>query len=391
MQVFKLFFKLLKSHKGVILMYVAIFSAIAVVMSLNNSSKVTTGEEELKEVVLEIAFVDEDQKIVGNALKEYFGENNEIMELEYDEAAIVEKLFWRELDCVIVIPEGFEASLSDENVEDMELKCMQVPGYFDALLFESDLKLYMSKLTSLLKAGYSIDDATAQLLTLREEETEVSLAEFVNENQNDISTILFLYVPYLFMTVGMLGVGIILIRINNKEVRDHMECSALTLKQRLGGLTAGILVFGLMLMALVVALAAVLSKGEILTDNRLPYFLINIFGMLLFGLSLGFFGGTVAKSQDSINGILNVLSIGLCFLGGVFVPKEFFSDAVLRVAKFSPTYWYVVTNESIGAMKQMTPELANDMFWQIALVVGYALAIFAVTVVIIANKRKKVA
>lgn len=391
MQVFKLFFKLIKSHKGVILMYTAIFSALAVVMSLNNSSKVTEGEDVLKEEVLEIAFVDEDRKVLGDALIEYFGESNEITEMEYDEEAILDELYYRKLDCVIVIPEGFEESLLDDNVEDMDLKYMQVPGYFDALLFESDLTLYMSKLNSLVKAGYGMEDAAAQLLALQEEETEVSLAEFVNENQNDICTTLFLYVPYLFMTVGVLGVGIILIRINNKEVRDRMECSALTLKQRLGGLTAGILVFGLMLMVLVVAMAAVLSKGEILTDNRLPYFLINIFGMLLFGLSLGFFGGTVLKTQDSITGLLNVISLGLCFLGGVFVPAEFFSDGVLAAAKFSPTYWYVVTNESIGAMKQMTPELAQDMFWQIAVVVGYALAIFAVTVVIIANKRKRVA
>ena len=92
-----------------------------------------------------------------------------------------------------------------------------------------------------------------------------------------------------------------------------------------------------------------------------------------------------------MNGLVNVISLALCFLGGVFVPQEFFSDTIIKVAKFFPTYWYVATNSSIGAMKQLTPQLTREMTTQVGLVVGYALVVFAVTVVIISNKRKRVA
>lgn len=391
MQVFKLYFKLLKSNKWVLLLYFVIFLSVALLVSSLQSVDGNDSQEALEEEILTVAIIDEDKETFGNALKEYFGNKNNIVDMEYNETEILDKLYWRKLDYALVIPAGFEESILDDSVADMELKCMKVPGYFDASFFESELSLYTSKLTSLLKAGYSMEEAQQQLLALQEEETKVELAGFINANQKDRATTFLVYVPYLFITLGMNGIGLILLSINAPLVKARTECSATTLKERIAGLIVGIMAYGGVMLLAVVVVVVVVSKGSILTDARFPYFLLNMFAMLLFSLSLGFFTGTVAKSQDAVNGLVNVLSIGLCFLGGVFVPQEFFSDSVINVAKFTPTYWYVATNNRIGAMTQMTSELSNDIVWQVGLVLGYALVIFAVTIVIIANKRKKIA
>ena len=391
MQVFNLYFKLLKSNMGVVIMYFAIFLTVALVVSDAQSVDGSNEKEKMKETSLTITIIDEDQESFGEGLTQYFGNGNELVEMEYDEDAILDKLYWRKLDYALVIPKGFEKSLLDEDIEDMELKCMKVPGYFDASFFESELSMYTAKLTSLLNAGYSMEEAQQQLLKLQDETTKVEVATFINENQNDRTTMFLLYVPYLFITLGMNGIGLILLTFNAPLVKARMECSATTLKIRMTGLISGIVLYGILLMVAVFVAAVILSKGSIFTDVRLPYFLLNMFAMLLFSLSLGFFTGTIAKNQDVINGLVNVLSIGLCFLGGVFVPYEFFGEAVLKVAKFVPTYWYAVNNMSIGAMTEMSSDFAKDIFWQTGLIVGYALVIFAVTIVIIANKRKKMA
>ena len=391
MQVFKLYFRLLKSYKWIIIMYFAIFLTVALVVSDAQSIDGNNSQESMKEEILTIAIIDEDKQTLGEGLKKYFSNGNELVEMEYDEQAILNELYWRKLDYALVIPKGFEASLLDDSVEDMELRCMQVPGYFDAEMFESELNMYLSKLTSLLKAGYSMEDAQEQLLDLQNEETTVELATFVNANQNDRTTAFMTYVPYLFITLGMNGIGLILLSFNAPLLKSRMECSSTTMKERIAGLVGGILLYGLFLMGAVIVVVAILSKGGIFTDVRFPYFLLNMLAMLLFSLSLGFLTGMIAKNQDAVNGLVNVLSLGLCFIGGVFVPHEFFGEEVLRVAKFFPTYWYAVTTKSIGAMTTMTSQLAGDIFWQVGLVLGYALVIFAVTVVIIANKRKKIA
>ncbi len=391
MQVFSLFFKLLKSNKWIIFMYFAIFLGVALGVSKAQSSGGSSTAEVMTETELTISIIDEDKKTLGDAMKAYFGNGNEIVEMEYDEDVIRDKLYWRDLDYVLIIPEGFEESLLDDSVEDMELKCMKVPGYFDASFFETDLNLYTSKLVALLKTGYSLEEAQEKLLALREDETKVEVANFINENQNDQTTLFLNYVPYLFITLAMNGIGLILLSFHSPLLKARMECGATTMKERMIGLIAGILLYGVLMYGVVIVATMILSKGRILTDVRFPYFLMNMLAMLLFSLSLGFFAGMVAKNANAINGMVNVFSLGLCFLGGVFVPIEFFGDEVLRVAKFFPTYWYSVTNASIGAMTEMTDKLAGEMFWQIGVVVGYALVMFALTIVILSGRRKKTA
>lgn len=386
MQVFKIYFKLLKHYKGVIILYFAIFITVALIMTGNLSADSKKGFEEEK---LDIAIIDQDKETLGTALKAYFGENHNLVDMEYDEGAILNELYWRQLDYVLVIPKGFEADLLKGNREGMELKSMRVPGYFDASYFESELTLYTSKLTGLLAAGYSIEEAEQELLDLQTEKTEVTFAAFVNENQNDACTVFFTYAPYLFITLGMNGVGIILLRFNGKEVKDRMECSATSMKSRIAGITGGILVFGAMMLVVVLIIAGVLSKGSIYTDVRFPFFVLNLVSMLVMGLSLGFLTGMVAKNSDEVNGIVNIVSLGLCFLGGVFVPQEFFSDTIIKVAKFFPTYWYVATNEIIGGMKEFDTVLSGKIFSQACLVFCYALVFFAVTLVVISNRRKR--
>lgn len=388
MQVFKVFFKLLNHYKGVIMMYFAIFLGVALVISDNGSAG--EKEEEVTATTLNIAIIDLDGKTLGKALNTYFGSRHNLIETAYDEDAILEELYWRKLGYVLIIPEGFEAALLSEDAENMELNSMKVPGTWTADYFESELALYMSKLTALLKSGYPLEEAQSVLQDLQQHKAKVSLANFVNENQNDRCTMFFIYAPYLFLALGVQGVGIILIHLNEREVKARMECSALPMKNRIGGLTAGILVYGVILLGTVIVIAGILSKGSIYGDVRFPYFLLNLTGMLLLGLSIGFLAGTVARNSDALNGIVNVVSLVLCFLGGVFVKQELFSDAITKAARFVPTYWYVNTNDAIGAMQTMNQELLQKILLQVGLVACYALAIFAITVVIISSQRKRI-
>lgn len=386
MQVFKIYFKLLNHYKGIIIMYFAIFLTVALVMTGNLSAGGKKGFEEEK---LDIAVIDQDGKTLGTAMKEYFGKTHNLVDMEYDEDTILNELYWRKIDYVLVIPKGFEDSLLKKNQKSMDLKSMKVPGLFDASYFEAELTMYTSKLTGLLSAGYSIKEAENELIHLKEDKTEVTLASFVNKNQNDACTVFFTFVPYLFITLGMNGIGIILIHFNEKEVKDRMECSSTSLRTRVAGITGAILVYGVIMLVAVLIVAGILSKGSIYTDVRFPFIILNLVSMLILGLSLGFLTGIVARSDDAVNGMVNIISIGLCFLGGVFVPQEFFSDTIIKVAKFFPTYWYVATNQTIGGMKKFNTALLGEVFPQIGLVLCYALVLFAVTLVVISNKRKR--
>lgn len=385
MLVFKTYFKLLNKYKGNIILYFAIFLGFSLFMTTILSS---SGEESFQAERLDIAIVDRDGKTVGIAIENYFKENNDFAEVPDNKKKILDELYWRALDYVLVIPKGFEESLINGE-EPMELECMKVPGNFESSYFESELNLYMSKLTGLLKAGYSLEEAQDMLMELSDEKTDVEIASFVNANQHDVCTSFFAYAPYLFISVGIVGIGIILLCFNKDEVKKRTECGALQMKERITGLSAGILVFGLILYLSVILVGAIISKGSILTDNRMPFFMLNMFAILIFSLSLGFFAGMTAKTSEAVNGMVNIFSLGLCFLGGVFVPREFFGAGVDKVAKFIPTYWYTVSNETIGAMKEVTSGFIDEIAAQTGVIFCYALVIFAVTLVIVSGRRKQ--
>ena len=69
-------------------------------------------------------------------------------------------------------------------------------------------------------------------------------------------------------------------------------------------------------------------------------YMLNSFSCMLVALALGYFTGMISENAVALNGINNVLSLGLCFLGGVFVPLEMLGNGIVSIAQFLPTYWY---------------------------------------------------
>ncbi|MDD5999984.1 MAG: ABC transporter permease [Lachnospiraceae bacterium] len=386
MRVFKTYFLILNRYKGTVFLYFAVFLSLALIMAKVNGADT---EKAFEQERLDVAIVNEDRGSFGEDVKEYFGSYNDITTMEYDEEKIANALYWKRLDYVLVIPDGFSKEL--ENGKLTDLSCVRVPGYFDSVYFESELQMYLQKLQLLVQNGYTLQEAQKELMKLQEQETKVTLASFVNEKQGDINTHFFLYVPYLFIAVGVAGIGLVLLRLNGREVKERTECGALPMRSRVGGMVAAIAVFGILLYVLVLVIDVILSKGSILQDMRLPWFLLNMFAMLLFGMSLGFFAGMVAKNVDAMNAIVNVVSLVLCFLGGIFVPREWFAGGIGKIAKLVPTYWYVVNNEEIGQMTKATSAFVKNMLIQSGIVIAYAVVFFAVTLVIISARRKRTA
>ena len=389
MRVYKAYFLILRQYKATVLIFFAVFMSLSLVMTKINSSDGGQQEEVFTQEKLDIAIVDEDEGMAAKLLQEYFGKNNQVQTMDYDEAAITDSLYWRELDYVLVIPKGFSDALAKG--EFMELSAMKVPGDFDAVYFESELTMYLQKIRALTCAGSTLPEASATLKALQNEETEVKIASFINEKQNDINSIFFLYVPYLFITVGVSGIALVLLRMNAREVRERTECSSMPMAQRIVQIVAAVLTYGMVLYGIVWLEDIILSGGAILHDHRLPWFLLNIFAMLLFGMSLGFATGMIARNDDAVNGIVNVTSLTLCFFGGVFVPKTFFSDGVRAVAQLFPTYWYVSNNELISQMTHADDAFRQTMLAQTGVILAYTLVIFAATLVFVSAKRKRTA
>ncbi len=384
MQVFKLFFKLLRTNYKIILVYFGVFLAMVTILVNLQYSKVQTGYSQDK---LDIAVVDEDNSAYSAAFMDFFKDKHNLVEVENDEKEIAEGLYWREFAYVVVIPKGFYDSLFTE--KPMELNKMEVPGSFSAGYFEADFDMFNQKIITLLECGMTFDDAIQEIMDLKELAPQVHMASFVNEAQGDTTTGVFNHMPYFFVAVGIAAISLVLHALNDREVKDRTECSPESLINRNIGLIAGVLVMGLAMQIVAVLLAAAFTGGKALTDPRLPFFILNSVCVMVFSLSLGYFAGMITKSDAAMNGLINIFSLTLCFLGGVFVPPSVMGDSVKNVCRFVPTYWYTTSNDMIGKMATADSEFLAVFAKNCLGMVLAGIAVFVLTLVLVNAKRKR--
>ena len=96
----------------------------------------------------------------------------------------------------------------------------------------------------------------------------------------------------------------------------------------------------------------------------------------------------IAKSAESLNGYQNIFALGLCFLGGVFVPQEVMGEKALQLGKFLPTYWYVVSTEEISSMVNVTTKFNEEIMKNSFIVFCYAVAVFSLALLVMSTKRR---
>jgi ABC-2 type transport system permease protein len=94
--------------------------------------------------------------------------------------------------------------------------------------------------------------------------------------------------------------------------------------------------------------------------------------------AIGLVIGAFVRSTSAQSGVVNVVALGLCFLGGVFVPQSIMSESVLAVSKFLPSYWFVKANDAIAVLRNSNPEHLHSIHNSILIQVGFAIAIFSV-------------
>ena len=107
-----------------------------------------------------------------------------------------------------------------------------------------------------------------------------------------------------------------------------------------------------------------------------PYTLLNSIAVLLVSASLAFLVGMNIKNENAKWAMVNVFSLGLSFLGGVFVPQQMMDEKILMVARFMPTYWYVKNNSLLGTAAVITDSIKTQFWVGILIQLGFAAAIF---------------
>ena len=94
-------------------------------------------------------------------------------------------------------------------------------------------------------------------------------------------------------------------------------------------------------------------------------------------------------TSDVVQAIIsNFVSLALSFLGGLFVPLEFLSEGMLKIARFLPTYWYANTFDTINHLTSYSAQALEPVVQGLLLQLGFAAMFFCLSLVV--SKYKSV-
>lgn len=69
------------------------------------------------------------------------------------------------------------------------------------------------------------------------------------------------------------------------------------------------------------------------------------------------------------------------------MPQAYLGYTVITIARFNPTHWYVKANNEISILVNYSKENLTPIIMSILIVFGFTLAILAVTLVVMKQKR----
>jgi ABC-2 type transport system permease protein len=385
MQVYKAFFKIILKNLNQIMIYVAVFISLTVTLANTNAKTINTDFSETK---VNMAFINNDTNSgLVEGLKNHISKNAKIIDIPDDAEKLQDALFFRDVEYIVRVPKGFSEGLLKGEV--IKLEKTSVPGSTSSIFLDSIIYKYLNTAKTYTSSMKNISEE--QLLSYinmdMEQNTEVKFKTSAEEvSNNEKRAYYFNYMAYSLFSVLILGVCSVMIVFNNPDLRKRNHCSPVKLNSINFQLILGNLSYAVIAWFAMVVTGFIMYGSYMFTGRGL-LFLLNSFIFTLAALSISFLIGNVIKSRNAMSAAANVFSLGTCFISGVFVPQAFLGKTVLRIASFTPNYWYVKSNNSIVNLANFNMENLTPIFFNMLIVLGFAVAVLAMALVVIKQKR----
>lgn len=335
---------------------------------------------------LRIALVDEDVSKVSAAVRSYLENYHEIDSGisgdGKDMGSLQEALYYSRIEVVVRIPDGFgEAFLAGDGTK--EILVTGQPDAEDTKYLQMELDSALRLVNVWLAAGDTLDTALQKGMEGAAGKTEVhSMAKEKESAAAVKQTAVTRYLPYVILSLLCFLLGYVIREYRKPDMRKRLQSGAKSVLRRNAEQLLAFFVIGLGLFLLILVLLAVMTGGGFLKDRAAGYYAANILCMILVGLSMAFFVGVLNKDTDALNGMVNIIALGMCLLGGVLVPESLLSGQIRKVSQFFPTYWYESTNTILSTHTVLTENLRDKVYLGYGLQLLMAAAVVAVTLAI---------
>ena len=345
MHLFKNFFRLLKNNKTGIVIYGVIFIVmiIGVVASSESIAKGNSGDTKVDISNTAVSYVDHDGSALSKGLISFLSSRTDVTDMEgRSDDSIRDMVFFGMSGYHMDIGKGFgEGKCEITYLSDFASSSSVV--YIDNLIND-----YIGTVRTYEKMGYTQEEACKKAEDLLSGETEISV---VSKEKTETSggkemAVQMINQYYCYLVIGFLclGVGHTLIANSDRKIGDRIESSPVGRKKISLINTLGLVVSGMFLWIVFIVINIALGYGTQLLEKWWWLILINSFATTLVACALASLITSFEITSDTLSMITNIVSLGMSFICGVFVPQYILGKGVLAVARFLPMYWSVYAN-----------------------------------------------
>lgn len=382
MTVFRAFLKVLNKCKVPIIMYTVMlifFGGFNMQTSENSTNFVASKPDIL------IINQDKEEGITENLIN-YIKGKSKIIEIENNEEAINDALFYRDVNYIIYIPENYREDFLSGKEPEIKIKST---GDYQSSLAEMMLERYIKLANIYQKNLYSEQEIISKINEILAKETEIQITSKLDTNNLKKATFYYNFTNYSILAGCVYVICLILSSFKEEKIAKRTIISSMNYKKYNRYLLLSNSLFAIVLWFFYVVLSFILVGNVMFTEHGIIY-IVNSFVFTICAVTIAILIGNLANNKNAINGIVNVIALGSSFLCGAFVPMELLPDTVLKIAHILPSYYFISSNEMITQLEVVNFESMRPILFNMGIILIFTI-IFAFITNIVSKKKRKIA
>lgn len=287
---------------------------------------------------LNVTVVDQSHGEASNALIDYLAKTHNVETTdEFNRKELEEAVFLAEIHGAIILDQNFEENLATgepavEVIGDqraaantqLETELSKFLMFANAQINDSG-SLDISKLDSALTDTIEVD--------INSDETSGNEADYNNVAAYSN------FAAYWLMLFLMLSVGNLMSEYNQSEIQKRITVSPLSSTSNAIQVFTSQFIVSFLAVLIMFSGILVLYHGHLENVPLTRIFLAMIL-ITVFTLAMQFAINALTTNRFMVNGLANLITLGMAFLSGIFIPLELFGDTAQKIAEFLPLYHY---------------------------------------------------
>ena len=336
MTVYKTFFKVVNKYKFLILIYTAMLILFAG-FNMQTSQNSTNFVAEKPDVL--IINNDKEQKLSKN-LVEYIEKNSNIVDIENDEEARNDALFYRDVSYIIYIPENYSKDFLNGLNPEINIKSAGDAGSSYA---EMMLTRYIKVANIYQKELQNEDELIKTINETLEKEAETEITSKLDTDNLTRAAFYYNFMNYSILAGCVYVICIIISSFREEKIRKRTVISSMNYKKYNRQLLVSNGALAFILWLLYVVLSFILIGDIMFTANGL-ILIANSFVFSICSLTIAFLIANLINNKNAINGIINVVALRFklfmwCFCASRMVARHYIKNSSYF------TFILVYTNE----------------------------------------------